>query len=319
MKKTITPNDISATWNAENLLAKAQRYIEKMAEAETQTWEHALWSSLALELTARATLSNVNPALLADYGDRNYNSLFHALGYSPKEQKFSPKSISTTEVLRRLAEIFPDFDREVESFCKIHVGKRNGELHSGETPFDGVSASSWQPSFFKAIEILLRSMGLELQYLLGEEEANTARKLIEAAADENAKAAKGDVTAHSKVWKAKPQEERDQLKQSAAVWATRNAGHRVTCPACGSTALVFGEAISAPTQKLKNDTIIEKQEFLPARFECIACGLKVSGYSRLNAIGLGDRFLNTQYYDAAEYYAPEDEWDGYEEDNNEPY
>jgi len=319
LKKTITPNEIPPAWNPDALLAKAQRYVEKMADEECQTWEHALWSSLALEFAARAALSNVGPALLADYGNGNWNSLLHSLGYTPKESKFSPKSISIVEVVRRLGKIFPDFNDEVEKFCKTHIGKRNGELHSGENPFDGVSVSTWQPNFFKAIEILMASMGMELKDLVGEDEATTARILIDAAMDEKAEAVKGDVNAHKNVWESKSQEERDKLAQSAAVWATRNAGHRVNCPACNSESLLYGEAISAPTQKLDNDTIIEKQEYLPAQFECIACGLKISGFSRLNAIGLGDRFINTLYYDAAEYYAPEDGYYGYEEDNNEPF
>tara|TARA_R110001606_G_scaffold29681_12_gene92466 strand:- start:3666 stop:3890 length:225 start_codon:yes stop_codon:yes gene_type:complete len=74
----------------------------------------------------------------------------------------------------------------------------------------------------------------------------------------------------------------------------------VDCPACNSISLLQGEAISAPKKELDNDIIIEKQEYLPAQFECVACNLKISGFSRLNAIGLGDRFVNTQRYDAAE-------------------
>jgi hypothetical protein len=34
-------------------------------------------------------------------------------------------------------------------------------------------------------------------------------------------------------------------------------------------------------------------------------------------VGLGDRYKKTQVYDAAEYYAPQDQDAGYEEDNNE--
>jgi hypothetical protein len=41
------------------------------------------------------------------------------------------------------------------------------------------------------------------------------------------------------------------------------------------------------------------------------------GLSRLNVVGLGDRYKKTQVYDAAAYYAPEDEYPEFEEDNNE--
>ena len=49
----------------------------------------------------------------------------------------------------------------------------------------------------------------------------------------------------------------------------------------------------------------------------IACGLKIAGLSRLAVVGLSDRYKKTQVYDAAEYYAPDDNYAGYEDDNNE--
>jgi hypothetical protein len=63
--------------------------------------------------------------------------------------------------------------------------------------------------------------------------------------------------------------------------------------------------------------ITETQDYLPNKFECIACGLKVNGLSRLTAIDLGERYKKTQIYDASEYYEPNDDYAGYEEDNNE--
>ncbi|MER8374528.1 hypothetical protein [Mesorhizobium sp. M0488] len=319
MKKTLEPAETPANWDAEALFSKAQRYVEKMQAEESTTWEHALWSSLALEFLARAALANVSPALLADVSERNWSSLFHSLGFSPKDKQFSAKSITTSAVLQRLGEILPEFDSEVEKLCKSQVAQRNKELHSGDTPFDGLSAASWHAGFYKAAKILLASMGVELKELLGAEMAATAEKIIAAAADEKAKAVKGDVAKHAKAWGDKDKEEREKLSRAAEVWATKQAGHRVACPACGSQALVYGEPIAAPTQELKDDTIIEKQEYLPAQFECIACELKVGGYSKLSVIGLGDRFIHTEFHDAADYYAPQDEHYGYEEDNNERF
>ncbi|MER9242635.1 hypothetical protein [Mesorhizobium sp. M0633] len=77
------------------------------------------------------------------------------------------------------------------------------------------------------------------------------------------------------------------------------------------------EPVTAPTQKLEDGEITETQEYLPNRFECIACGLKINSFSRLAAVGLGERYKKTQVYDAAEYYAPQDNYEGYEDDNNE--
>jgi hypothetical protein len=91
----------------------------------------------------------------------------------------------------------------------------------------------------------------------------------------------------------------------------------VDCPACGSHALVVGEPVSAPVQRLNDGEITETQEYLPNRFECVACGLKITGLSKLAVTGLSDRYKKTQIYDAAEYYAPSDEHAGYDDDNNE--
>jgi hypothetical protein len=318
LKKIISPGPIPESWDPEALFLKAQRYAQRMTEEDSESWEYAFWSSLSLELLARAVLSNVSPALLADTKN-DWNSLYHSLGFTPTESKFSPKSISITEVLERVSRLFPEFNHEVKSFCVLHTGRRNAELHSGETTFDGVPGSSWQPRFFQACQALLASMGLGLDDFVGNDEAEVARKLIAAATDDSAKAVRGEVEAHKEAWLAKGDDERSALAASARVWAIREAGHRVKCPACESVALVAGEPISVPVQRLENDQIIETQQYLPSNFQCIACSLKILGLSRLSAVHLGDRYTKTRTYDAAEYYAPQDDYAGYDDDNNEYY
>jgi hypothetical protein len=116
VKKTIVAAAVPQDWDAEALYAKAQRYIERMQDEPSDGSEHALWSSLALELLARAALSNVSPALLADTSERNWQHLFHSLGFTPTGPKFSPRSIVIGEVLKRLKDILPEFDNELEAF-----------------------------------------------------------------------------------------------------------------------------------------------------------------------------------------------------------
>jgi len=316
LKKTIIPDQTPTTHDPNALFIKAQRYVQQMDALDSDNWEYAFWSSLALELLARAALANVSPALLAE-SDKNWSNLYHSLGFKPIEEKFSPKSIAISEVLRRLSSILPEFTKELESFGVQHTGRRNAELHSGEPAFDGIKGSKWQPRFYQTCEVLLASMGMALKDFVGNDEAEVAKKLIEAAADDSAKVVNGEVAAHKKVWLAKTEPDRDILQKQAVVWATRQMGHRVECPACDSQALLSGEPVSAPNQRLNDDEIIETQEYLPVQFECIACGLTISGLSRLSAVGLGDRYKKKQTYDAAEYYAPEDEWADFEDDNNE--
>ena len=138
MKQIVQPGPVPEAWSADALYAKAVRYAEKITESSSDSWEHALWSGLSLELVARAALSNLSPALLADVQNQRLGNLAHALGFPPFEAKFSPTSIGTIAVLARLRTLLPDFDTELESFCATHVGRRNAELHSGTMPYDGV-------------------------------------------------------------------------------------------------------------------------------------------------------------------------------------
>ena len=248
MNKTITPAATPANWDPDALYAKALRYVQRMSELDSDGWEYALWSSLALEFLARASLANITPALLAE-NDKSWSSLYHALGFTPTEEKFAPRSIAIGDVFKRLTAILPTFTKEHENFGVQHTGRRNTELHTGEAAFDGIKSSSWQPRFYQTCEIMLASMELTLEGFVGSDEAKVARQLVAAAADESAKAVKGDLEAHKRVWLTKAEGERATLGSQATLWAMRQEGHRVECPACGSHAMIVGEPVSAPLKK----------------------------------------------------------------------
>jgi len=307
--KTVHP------WSKDALLAKAQRYAQGMFATSRDDWRFGLASTLVLEFLARAALANVSPTLLADF--KSWNNLYYALGYTPNAPRFIPRSIDITEVFIRLKEAIPAFTTELEGFSAQHINRRNEELHAGTTPFDGLG-TNWLARFYETAGVLLSSMGEDLALLVGDEESKLAAQLVAASKDESAKAVAQAISAHKTVWESMDPSERKKLMQQASVWATRQAGHRVLCPACGNEALLSGSAISEPIRKLDGDLIIETQDYLPSKFECIACRLKIAGLSQLSACGLGSTYKSTLTYDAAEYYAPEDEYQGFDDDNNEP-
>ena len=164
-------------------------------------------------------------------------------------------------------------------------------------------------------------MDEDLEFLFGEEGAKEADTQIQAYKDEAAKSVNGTISAHKTVWEGKGGKEQGSLSKQSELWAKKLSGHRVTCPSCKCTALLYGNPIMAATQKIDDDLIVEKQSMRPSKFECIACGLKISGFSRLNACGLGDSYTSTSTYEAADYFniTSGDEWDGMEEDFNEQY
>jgi hypothetical protein len=303
-------------WSKDALLAKAQRYAEEMLEHDRDDWRFVFWSSLTLESLARAALANVSPTLLAEHKD--WNNLYFSLGHPPKTKKFVPNSIGISEVLTRLGAIFPEFDTRLVGFGVLHMQRRNEELHSGSTPFDDLGDSGWLPLFYETTSVLLGSMGEQLPFILGKSEAKVAKELIAAARDESAKSVAKSIEAHRTVWASRTSKEQSTSSAQAALWATRQAGHRVKCPACNSDALVGGVPIAPPNQKLKDGFVVETQEFLPSRFECIACGLKINGLAELHASGLGDSYKTTSTDDPLSFYASRDDYAYYEDDNNEP-
>jgi len=314
---TGTPTPALHPWSKDALLTKALRYAEGMLANPRDEWGFVFWSTLTLELLARAALANVSPALLAD-SKADWRHLYFALGKDPKTAKYVPRSIDIIDVFARLRESIDDFQPRLEEFSRLHLARRNEELHTGGTPFDGVPQSAWLPIFFESCEVLLASMGETLGLLLGADEAKAAKEMIAAARDEAAKAVGKTIEAHRTVWTGTDAAERARLAAQGTAWAAKHAGHRTICPSCGSDALLTGSAVAPPVKTLRDEVIIETQYILPSRFECVACGLKISGLPQLSAAGLGDQYKATFEYDAAEYYAPEDRYEGYEPDYNEP-
>ncbi|RMS75196.1 hypothetical protein ALP59_04311 [Pseudomonas savastanoi] len=312
----------SSPWARESLLSKAQLYADEMNRFSPDDWQFGLFSSLGLEFLARAALSNISPVLLADQG--NWRNLMFALGENPTSKQFSAVSIGTKEVLNRLTELLPTFTTEIAGFCAKHVERRNIELHTGEAVFLAASTSEWLPRYYRACSVLLESMDRPLSSLLPE--AKKAKEMIESLEDASAKAVDQDIKAHAKVWNNKTAKERDILTSQADAWATRHSGHRTQCPACKSKALLQGTPTGTVATTIGDDEVIERQGMLPSSFECVACLLKIPGYSKLSACGLGNVFTETSTYSAAEFFNlyTEDELEeakregrDYEMDNNE--
>jgi hypothetical protein len=218
-------------------------------------------------------------------------------------------------VFERLNALNPQFTRDLADFSILHLQRRNEELHSGNSTFDSLGPSSWLPTYYRACTVLIESMDHPLDILVGKEEADAARAMIAASSDESAKIVGKAIHDHQARWIAKSADELKILTEQARIWASRYAGHRVICPACKSAALNTGEPIAPPIKTMEGDVVVETQKHLPSKFECIACGLKVSGLPQLVQAGLGDTYTSTSTYDAADYYRTP--YDGYEDDNNE--
>jgi hypothetical protein len=285
-------------WSSEALFNKALVYVGEMERYTVEDWQFGFWSSLSLELLARAALAHISPALLA--GGKDWRNIYHALGHAPTKTGFTPVSINTLEVLSILNELLPEFTKELKDSCALQCGRRNAELHSGEGAFVGLGTSEWLPRFYASCDVFLRSVGKTLNDFFAD--ATSANKLIAALRDTAARAVGQDIDAHRQIWKKKSDSDQKLAREQAAVWANRHAGHRVDCPACASPALIRGSGQGSVSTVISDDEVVQKQNMLPSSFECIACGLKISGLSKLSACGLGDAFIATTTLSPAEYF-----------------
>ena len=178
--------------------------------------------------------------------------------------------------------------------------RRNAELHTGEDAFAGIGTSEWLPYFYMSCKVLLESMGKELKDLF--DDPKSAEGLIASLQDTAAKAVWGEIDSHSKLWVAKSKEEQQMLFSQATSWATRMAGHRTMCPACGCPALIRGSPHGDVSSEIGEYAVVQKQTMLPSTFECVACKLKISGISKLSACGLGDAFTATAAISPAQFF-----------------
>lgn len=289
-------------WSEESLFCKATLYFEQIKSHTADDWQYGFWSALSLELLSRAALSHISPVFLAD--TKNWRNLAHALGKNPTAKKFSPISLNAGEIFNRLHELIPDFNQEILNFCIKHAERRNREVHSGHLAFESLGTSKWLPKFYLACKVLIESMGRDFSDFVPD--PVEAMNMINSLKDDAVKAVEADIEAHKKVWSNKNKEEQKKASTQAALWARRQSGHCVDCPSCDCNALLQGSPYGAVSTKLDGDYIIERQAQLPSSFECIACGLRISGFSRLSACGLGDVFSEESTWTAADFFNLDD-------------
>lgn len=108
--------------------------------------------------------------------------------------------------------------------------------------------------------MLAKSTGSGLEELLPEAEVSTARQMIDGLHESAKESVTNEIEAHKIVWGGMSEDERKDAQQRAGQWATRNRGHRVACPSCGTTALLFGDASGPVERHLRDREIVARQK-----------------------------------------------------------
>lgn len=299
-------------WNEDTLWAKAQSLVQQGADADPAGWLYPFWNVLALEALARCALSRISPTLLADTSNRGnaFDNLLYALGRTVKGKA---SSLSSFEVFSRCQILFPEFTEELRLSCLGLLALRNAELHSGERPFEALN--NWLPQYYESCRVLLDSIHRQLRDLFGEEAEVIAKQMIAGLQDKAAQQVQQAIVKSKAAWQARPEDEKAEARVLGESIARRSEGHVAPCPACETSGLLIGEEMSISSPTLENEEIVVRSTMLPSTFECRACGLRIEGYSKLLAAGLGDTFTATLRSDPLEFYGSEAEDEPYDWDD----
>ena len=291
------------------LFAKSQLYIGRglRAQVAADTEEYQLWASLALELLGKSALAKVHPSLVAD--PTHYQSLFAACG-----RQLSPdiKTITAKTLFERLSHIEKGFDARHHKFCEQMSLRRNAELHSGESPFSGMSAEAWEREFWGAVEMILKMQDESLKSWLGAEDAKTPATILEQAQEAMQWAVKHRIERCKQDFETKYQDrkKRAQILEDTKhfrFWEwpfKRMAGEgidSVECPACHATGMRSG---SLWNEEISNDQDPEDPSvewveltYVTEDFLCPTCGLRLFGTKEIQAGGLPEEYTKSETRD----------------------
>lgn len=297
---------ISPAFSEEALFSKSKIYMSRglRAKNEGALDEYQLWASLALELLAKSSLSTIHPALVAD--PTHYQSLFSACGHP-----LSPdvKTITAKTLFERLSHISKDFDKRVQRFCEQQALRRNSEIHSGESPFSGMSPDAWEAKFWHAAYTLLDIQGKELEQWLGADEAQVPKQLLEDAkkailmmVQTRIDHALEDFESTHK--SEKKRKELIEASKKARPWEHYGKfgyyldGYDLCeCPACAGMGVIGGtqydEEISDDQDPDDPFTEYVDITYATEEFVCLVCGLRLRGAQEINAASLPDEFYAT--------------------------
>jgi predicted RNA-binding Zn-ribbon protein involved in translation (DUF1610 family) len=259
---------------------------------------------LALELLARAALTNIHPSLNAD--PQQETNIFYGFGYEIAGQ---PRSLPVHSVYARLERLVDGFDKPHRELCDFMGLLRNQELHTSDVPFEDLKISKWLPRYYQVVQILCGSLKKDLSDLLGLKVASQAEKLIATLNKDKETAVKSKIAAHAKVFAEKKAEEQEKLGKEAAA-ATKLLRHGATrqkCPACGSTGALKGELLKSLKPEFEEESahLFMEEVFTADSFLCPACGLSLANLEEIHWAGIEPTFSQTRSTDLHELFQRE--------------
>jgi transcription elongation factor Elf1 len=289
-------------WEHDPLWTKAKLFLGRAFEYSADDPLFGLWCSFGLELLARAAIAAVSPTLLAE-PHRDHQNLLHALGVGPKLS--APTSIGAAQVVALCQGLFSGFTKEDAVASMALINRRNAELHSAEAAFASYPSRQWLPGFYHSCSSLVETFGQDLESLLGADQARIAKEVLQESKEGVLGRVKASIAAYKRVFDEKAPEDRYAAAETARTQVAKlvyERHHKVTCPACTSDASVEGDLFGPKRLEHEDDDIVVRQSVTPRVFNCLACGLKLTGYAELDVAELGGIYTRRTTFTPEEYY-----------------
>jgi hypothetical protein len=286
-------------WSQPGLMNKARLYSQRAEQVEATSSLFAIWSLMAFEFVARAAVADVHPALLADPQNGEY--LLYGFGYGSPEP---PRSVPLRTVLRRCLAVIPSFtDEELKKGIFLSE-LRNAELHTADASLEELPTSAWTPSYYELLEILLDAQSLAFEDLFGQEQADSAREIITAGAEDVESSVKQEIADRRRDFDELEPEEREARRARGVPEVIKQVSQHLAtpCPACGTRGWLSGKVLAWSDPRVGDDQIERDASVLPTSFACPACGLELKRHGELIHAGLGDQYSITEAEDPLEYY-----------------
>lgn len=291
-------------WSPESLYGKAKLYAQRAHDEPVESALFGFWMSLSLELLARAALSQIHPALLAD--PKEPDNIQYAFGIIPKNV---PKSIQAKALFARCSVFIADFTDKMSGHCLIMADRRNSELHSGAAAFEGIDNSKWLPSTYEVVDVLLNHLRRNFTDFLGDEHGPVAvealrdrRETIKKEVQEKLAAARKFYAEQTPEWKAERSASATPAMEAFVKANRLMRSHK--CPACENKAIVSGETVGRGAARIDEaaGTIKREVRVLPNSFRCPFCKLNLSGFQELNEAGVGAIYTVEEQEDPIEFF-----------------
>ncbi|MGH6880050.1 MAG: hypothetical protein ACREFM_03965 [Hypericibacter sp.] len=185
--------------------------------------------------------------------------------------------------------------------------RRNAELHSGESPFSGMSADAWEKEYWGAIETILGMQGESLESWLGIQDAKAPKAIVSRAVTAMEWAVKNRVTRCKEDFENKnsdPIKRKLLIERSSSLsfqdFAKRfnvdvESFEREGCVACKAAGFLAGVLWSEEIVSVEDDddTMMEytDETYTAEEFYCPTCDLHLFGNREVKAADLPREFV----------------------------